>query len=87
VKAKFAAAGLALVAVLAGVVMLAYAGRPREFVPSDSLTLTGPGDLPDSLTFVDPWAIAGLVLLVAGLLVLAFMAGYRTARRRRARRS
>ncbi|WP_113716289.1 hypothetical protein [Arthrobacter dokdonensis] len=78
--------GLALAAVLAGVVMLAYAGQPREFVTSDNLTLTGSGDLPDSLTFVDPWAIAGVVLLVAGLLVLAFTAGYRMGRRRRARR-
>ncbi|RAN78593.1 hypothetical protein B5P43_16880 [Bacillus sp. SRB_336] len=79
---------LALAAVLAGVVMAIFgATKPRAFGWFAYAPLSETTFYPENFVFVDPWAIAGLVLLVAGLLVLAFMAGHRIGRRRPARRS
>jgi heme/copper-type cytochrome/quinol oxidase subunit 1 len=69
---------MALAAVLAGVVMAIYgATKPRAYGWFAYAPLSETTFHPESFVLVDPWAIAGLVLLVAGLLVLAFTAGYR----------
>ncbi len=79
--------GLALAAVLAGVVMAIYgATTPKAYGWFAYAPLSEATFHAENFVLVDPWAIAGVVLLVAGLLPLAFTAGCRTGRRRRARR-
>ncbi|MGA7206238.1 MAG: hypothetical protein WBX27_16580 [Specibacter sp.] len=74
--------GLAMVAVLAGAVMVAYAAMPREFVTDEFVTLSDSPEFQDTMTGVYAWGIAGLALIVGGVLVLVFVAGTWFGRRR-----
>ena len=77
---------LAVLAVAAGIVTALWTQSQASFgwfsyAPLSNETFSGRG-----MVFVDAGTKVGVALTVAGLLVLAFWSGYRTARRRPARR-
>ncbi|ALE05793.1 hypothetical protein AL755_10460 [Arthrobacter sp. ERGS1:01] len=77
---KVALSALSVAAILAGVMMVIYGALPRSYgwfayAPlSDNSVDFG---YPDPFTLVVPWTIAGIALIIGGLLVLALVSGHR----------
>ena len=74
------APAVALVAVIAGIVLVAGAGGRAEFGWFAYAPLSNETFISDDLVFLGPRIKAGLALMLLGLLLLAFWSGYRTGR-------
>jgi len=85
---KFAVSALSVAAILAGAMMVIYGALPRSygwFAYAPLSATTFDSGYPDPFMMVVPWTIAGIALIVAGLLVLALVSGHRWTRWARAR--